>query len=373
MKLLLYPCLILILIACQTKKDQKVPEMITTSFYVGTYTDGTSQGIYKYALKKNGELVNIGLAVISENPSFLAFSNDKKYVIAVNEISNKDTVGTVSSFLIKGDSLQLVNTASSGGAHPCHISINNQNFITTANYTGGNVGLLHLNTKGVLSDLLDVQQHTGKGTTERQEAPHAHSSWFVPGSNELIAVDLGTNELWFSELDVSEKKLQTSSQKKLKMNDGAGPRHLVIHPNNKWVYVLNELNGTITLVQKNEEGIYEKGVTISTLPEEYTAYNSSADIHISSDGNFVYASNRGHNSIAIFKTNPTNGELTIIGHEPTRGDAPRNFSLSPDQQHVLVANQNSNNIISFTRNSETGLLTFVDEIEAPKPVCILFQ
>ncbi len=372
MKFLIYLSFVLILISCQSKKGNNSPKKEHSTFYVGTYTDGKSKGIYKYALKKNGDLEKIGLAAKTENPSFLTISNDKKYLIAVNEISNKDTVGTVSSFLIKGDSLQPISNISSGGAHPCHISINDQNYITIANYTGGNVGLLRLNENGGLSNLLDVQQHTGKGTTDRQEAPHAHSSWFVPGSDDIISVDLGTNELWFSKLDISSQKLQASTQQKLKMVDGAGPRHVTIHSNNKWIYVLNELNGTITLVQKNTKGIYEKGFTISTLPKDYTETNSSADIHISQDGNFVYASNRGHNTIAIFKTNSLNGELTLVGHEPTRGDAPRNFSLSLEDDYVLVANQNSNNIISFARNIDTGLLTFIDEIEAPKPVCILF-
>ncbi len=373
MKFLLYPALILTLIACQTKKEEPSAEVVKTPFYVGTYTDGNSKGIYKYALGENGKLSKIGLAATSDNPSFLTISKDKKYLIAVNEISNEDTVGTVSSFLIKGDTLESLSTVSSGGAHPCHISINAQNYITTANYTGGNVGLLLLNQNGILSSLLDVQHHSGKGSTDRQEGPHAHSSWFIPDSNEVISVDLGTNELWFSTLDIDTKKLLPSSQQKLKMNDGAGPRHLTIHPKHKWLYVLNELDGTITLVKKNADGIYEKGTTISTLPADYSESNSSADIHISNDGNFVYASNRGHNSIAIFKTNPINGELTVLDHESTRGDAPRNFSLSPDKKFILVANQNTNNIISFMRNSETGLLNYVDEIEAPKPVCILFQ
>ncbi len=372
MKFFMYSSLIVILVACQTKKENIPPKIEQTTFYVGTYTDGNSKGIYKYILKGNGTLEKVGLAANSNNPSFLAMSSDKKYLIAVNEISNKDTVGTVSSFLIKGDSLQPINKISSGGAHPCHISINEQNYITAANYTGGNIGLLRLTENGILSNLLDVQQHTGKGTTDRQEAPHAHSSWFIPGSNDIISVDLGTNELWFSTLDVPSQKLQPSPQEKLKMADGDGPRHLTIHPNNKWIYLLNELNGTITLVQKNATGIYEKGDTVSTLPDGYTEANSCADIHISQDGNFVYASNRGHNSIAIFKTNPLNGELNLVDHEATRVDAPRNFSLSPDEDYVLVANQNSNNIISFSRNTDTGLLTFVDEIEVPKPVCILF-
>jgi 6-phosphogluconolactonase len=156
------------------------------------------------------------------------------------------------------------------------------------------------------------------------------------------------------------------------MTLGDGPRHLTFHPNNKWIYILNELSGVVTIVQKNSTGQYEKGVSISTLPDDFEDSNTSADIHISSDGKFLYASNRGHNSIVIYNVNELDGSLTLITHESTKGDAPRNFSLSPDENYLLVANQLTNNIISFKRDETTGLLQFVDEIEVPAPVCILF-
>jgi len=234
----------LILTACQQKKENTQKETNTASFYIGTYTSGESQGIYKYILQENGTLEKIGLAAISENPSFLTKSKNGNYLIATNEISNKDTVGTVSSFLIDNDTLQFINKMSSGGAHPCHVAINKQGYILVANYTSGNTGLLQLNAKGELSELRDLKQHQGKTDHPRQEAPHAHSTWFVPGSDEIISVDLGTNELWFSRLDTTIQKLQTTNQPQLKMDDGAGPRHLAIHPNGKWIYVLNELNAT---------------------------------------------------------------------------------------------------------------------------------
>ncbi len=362
----------LTLTACQPKKEPIQLKKSQTTFFVGTYTDGESQGIYKYALEENGTLKKIGLAAVAENPSFLTKSKDGKYLIAVNEISNKDTVGTVSSFLIEKDGLQFINKTSSGGAHPCHIIINKEGYILVANYTGGNTGLLQLDEKGILSDLLDLQQHTGTGTHERQQAPHAHSSWFLPDSDETISVDLGTNELWFSRLDSTVQKLQTTNQERLKMDDGAGPRHVTMHPNGKWMYVLNELNGTISLVKKNNEGHFVIKNSVSILPSDFAGYNTAADIHISWSGKFVYASNRGHNSIAILKTNILDGSLSLIGHETNNIDTPRNFSLSPNEKYVIVANQNSNTIASFKRDAETGLLEFVDEIDAPKPVCILF-
>jgi len=358
-----------LLLNCQNNKDTAIEKNDSYSFFVGTYTNTESQGIYKYTLQKDGILKRLGLVAKLTDPSFLTMSSDKKFLVAVSEI---EPIGAVESFLIIGDSLKFVSRSSSGGAHPCFVTTNNNGFVLTANYTGGNIGLLKLNEKGELSDLLDVQQHTGKGTTERQEAPHVHSTWFQPDGNTIISVDLGTNELWFSHLDIQSQKLILSDAQTLKMSEGAGPRHLTFHPNGKWIYVLNELNATVVLVQKTENGKYIKGSPVSTLPLGYTDANTCADIHISSDGNFVYASNRGHNSIAIYKVNANNGSLTLIDHQSTLGNGPRNFSLSPNDNYLLVANQHTNNIVSFKRDKNTGLLTSMDQIEAPTPVCILF-
>ena len=364
--------LIIFLISCQNKKEN-IPTLDKSyPFYVGTYTKGDSKGIYKYTLQEDGIIKNIGLAAKSKNPSFLTFSNDKKYLLAVNETNPEGGTGSVESFLINGDSLSLINRKSSGGAHPCFVATNKLGFVLTANYSSGNIGLLKLKKNGKLSDLLDIQQHTGKGITDRQKLPHAHSAWFDYDNLNVISIDLGTNELWLSKLDVEQQKLIPSNPNKITMSPGAGPRHLTFHPNKKWIYVINELDCTVTLLQKADDGKYEKGASFSTLPEGYTKPNTCADIHISADGRFVYASNRGHNSIAIFEVNANNGALKILGHESTKGDGPRNFSLSPDGGFLLVANQLTNNIVAFKRNKKTGLLDFTHQIEASTPVCILF-
>ena len=344
----------------------------TQSFFVGTYTDGESMGIYKYALHQDGSLSRIGLAVMSNNPSYLALSADKKFLIAVNEISNDDEVGSVESYLVSEDSLILLSRKSSGGAHPCFVAVNAEGLVLTANYTGGNVGLLQLDDQGRLSDLLDVQQHSGQGTTERQQGPHAHSAWFNPADNSIIAIDLGTNELWFSAVDPVSTKFLASEPAKLKLGLGDGPRHLAFHPNGKWIYVVNELTSSVSTVERNEAGVYTLGVSVSALPVSYTEPNTCADIHISSDGNFVYASNRGHNSIAVFKVNAENGSLQLIGNKACGGEGPRNFAFSPDENFILVANQHTNNIVTLKRNQSTGLLKYVSQIEAPTPVCLVF-
>lgn len=360
------------IISCKKNEYKSEPKKEGYTFYVGTYTNEDSEGIYKYILHKDGTLDNVGLAVKTENPSFLTKSADGKFIIAVNEISNKENVGTVSSFSIKGDSLVLLDQSSSGGAHPCFVTINTDRYILAANYTGGNVGLLRLEETGKLSDLLDIQQHTGSSITDRQQGPHAHSAWFSPDYKTVISVDLGTDALWFSTLDTLHQKFVPSEIKTLQMAPGAGPRHLAFHPNKQWIYVLNELDGTITLVEQNKDGIFEKKSSISSLPVGFKEPNKSADIHISADGKFIYASNRGHNSIAILEIDKNNGTLNLIGHESTHGDGPRNFALSPDNNYLIVANQHSNNLVTFKIDRNTGKLTFAGAVEAPTPVCILF-
>jgi 6-phosphogluconolactonase len=351
--------------------EKKAKNTEDYTFYVGTYTKKDSKGIYRYALTSEGKLKKIGLVAVTENPSFLALSPDKKYVLAVNEVANENT-GFVSSYAVEKDSLVFINKSSSGGKNPCYVKITENRNVLVANYSGGNVGLLNLNKDGKLSELLDVQQHSGKGTTERQKGPHAHSVYAEKNNEDkVIAVDLGTNQVWFSEINAFNNKFLPTIQK-LNMATGAGPRHLTFHPSKNDIYVLNELDNTITLVTKNN-GVFEKGNSISTIPADFTEFTKAADIHISKDGKFVYASNRGYNSIAIFSVNPDNGTLTFLAFEATRGEAPRNFSLSPDDKFLLVANQDTDTIIAFSRNSNTGLLTYNSTIDAPTPVCILFD
>lgn len=356
--------------ACQSNPDKKM-EKEYVSFFVGTYTNKDSEGIYHYGLGQDGQLVNLGLAAATENPSFLAVDKDRQVLLAVNEVDQNNR-GGITSFKITGDSLSAINRESTGGAHPCHVAIIENGYVLVANYTGGSVGLLKLKKDGAISNVLDLQQHRGKGTAARQDGPHAHSAWFNPYDKSVIAVDLGTNQLWFYDLDTAVGKLTLSAPSTLTMAPGAGPRHLAIHPQQHWLYVINELNATVALVKPSGTGFYEIAQTLSTLPKGYSGDNTCADIKISGDGRFLYASNRGHNSIAVFSIDARDGSLQALGHVSTRGDGPRNFSISPDGKFLLVANQHTDNIISFKRDTNTGLLYFLDEISAPTPVCILF-
>lgn len=352
--------------SCSEKEDQNTVEMEPTTtqyFYVGTYTNGDSEGIYKYKMNADGVLEQVGLVARADNPSFLAHNG--AFLLSVNE--NEE--GTIQSYKIGTDSLELINTTSTGGAHPCFVTMNEEGNVLVANYTGGNVGWLDLAEDGVISELKSLQQHIGNGPTDRQESAHAHSTWFVGNTNEIISVDLGTDELWLSELNKEDGVLKLKEHK-VKMEAGAGPRHIAFHPNN-WIYVLNELNGTVTRVQRDEAGAYEVLESISTLPEDFDGFNKCADIHLSSNGKFLYASNRGHNSIVIYAVND-DGTLELVGFESTQGATPRNFTLSPDEDYLLVANKDANNIVSFKRDGSTGTLKHVSTVAAPAPVCLLF-
>lgn len=360
--------IIIFFIALVSCKTSNINETKVYPFYVGTYTNGESEGVYKYQLDNKGNISKIGLVAKMNNPSFLAKTKDNKTLLAVEEV-DEDGTGFVHSFKMEKDTLLFKSKSQTGGAHPCFVTVNDENQVLVANYTGGNIGYLKVDNQHGLTNLVSIQQHKGKGTTDRQQAPHAHAAWFHPANKEIIAADLGTNQLWFS--NINDDELEFSKQKTLNMELGAGPRHLTFHPNNKWIYVFNELNNTISLV-KQEEGIYELKSNTSTLPKGYKKYSAGADIHISNDGKFVYASNRGHNSLAIFKVDKYSGELLLVGFQDIKGKSPRNFAISPDNNFVLVANQDSNNIVVFKRNVETGKLTFVNEIQAPNPVCILF-
>ncbi len=272
------------LTACQVNKEKTMNENNNHPFYVGTYTDGDSEGIYKYLLENNGKLKAVGLVAKSDNPSFLAMSADKKYLLAVNEINNQ---GTIMSYQIIDDSLSFISKSKTGGEHPCFVAVNEAGIVLTANYTSGTVGLMGLDLNGELTTILAIEHHFGSGATERQKSPHAHSAWFSPIENEVISVDLGTNELWFSKIDYEKFILTASKQQKLKMAPGAGPRHLAFHPNENWLYVVNELDCTVTLVKRTENGLYETNSTISTLPKDYSEPKTCADIHISTDGKYL--------------------------------------------------------------------------------------
>lgn len=345
------------------------------SFFIGTYTDGESRGVYEANLNtSNGKLSFPVLAAQSNNPSFLALSADKRFLLAVNEINEN---GTIESFAVsqKGEQGQMkrISQVSSGGAHPCYASSNANGFVLCANYSGGSVALLRIDNSGILK-MCDLKVHQGRGAVKgRQENPHVHSALFENGTERVFVADLGTDKVNVYHLDMQNEKLIEASVPEIKLPSGSGPRHMVFNTSKKLLYIACELSNIVSVVDLNQEGTYPIIANLSTLPKDYSKVSYVADIHMSKDGRFLYVSNRGLNTIAIFSIDRRNGKLKLISQESTRGVNPRNFTLSPDENYLLVANQASQNIVAFKRDAKTGKLTFTDEVKAYKPVCILFR
>lgn len=338
----------------------------TLNLYVGTYTNANSEGIYKYHFNENtGELTNKVLVAKTANPSFLTFSANKEVIYAVNEIDNFNgsNSGSVSAFKIIEGKLHRINQVSTNGAHPCHISINKEGTkAVISNYTGGTISIHSILKNGEISTASQIIDHTTNG-----EKSHTHSAKFY--KNKLFVADLGLNKLsLYTNLKNSDVNYEFKSNFTFQKN--AGPRHFELSKKGDFIYVINELNSTISILKKNNN-LYNFIQNISTLDEGFLGKSYCADIHLSKNGKFLYGSNRGENSIVTFKVNK-NGTLKKIQTIPTNGDWPRNFTLSPNGKFLLVANQKSNNISVYTISAKTGILTFKKSVEAPTPVCLLF-
>lgn len=335
--------------------------------YVGTYTDESSEGIYRYDFNpKTGELTNKKLAVEALNPSYIAFSNDKKLLYTVGETDNFEGAksGFVNAYSVEKDgTLRFINKVSSYGAHPCHIQLNKDNTqLVVSNYTGGTVSLHSISNNGEISPATQVIDHNN---TKQQS--HAHSAQFF--KNNLFIADLGLST--FSQYNFAEKDKKYQLKANYKIPNNAGPRHFEISKKRKFIYVINELNSTISVLKQQKDG-YIFVQNISTLGDGFEGKSFCADLHLSKDGRFLYGSNRGENSIAVFKIDKKSGELQKTQTISTNGDWPRNFTLSPDGNYLLTANQRSKNISVFSVDKKSGNLTFLRSINSPTPSCLLF-
>lgn len=359
--------------ACSTKKTDEPAETIENTMIdllVGTYTGEGSDGIYSLTFNtETGELTNKTLVATSENPSYLTISKDKKFVYCVNETDS----GKVTSFAWDhaDNKLNQLSQQSSLGSSPCYVDVNDdETIVALANYMTGNLVTYHINQEGIMENSPVTYQHKGSGPNAgRQEGPHAHCSVFDPSNHFLYCVDLGIDQIIKYPVVNNQVKEGTPA---ITLKGGTGPRHLVFHPNQKYAYVVSELSSTVISMKIDNDGTFEMINEVSALPEGYTEITYCADIHTSDDGNFLYVSNRGHNSIAIFSISE-DGSLTKLATEPTGGEWPRNFTLSPDGNFLLVANQNTHNVVSFKVDKTTGLLTKTGfEVSVSKPVCLKF-
>ena len=365
MKKYLFLLICTLLLNTNCKKDDTVK---TSTLFVGTYTENGSEGIYSYAFNANtGELTHKKLAAPMGNPSFLKISPNKKYLYAVEETDVYDgSSGTVVAFEILADSLKKINNDKTLGAHPCHIGITpDGKFLATSNYTGGSVAIFKLGVKG---DLMPNPQFIDHKVLDSAKTSHAHSAKFT--DNELYVADLGLDAVM--RYILKGDKWVPYQQPPLDMASKAGPRHFTFDQEVKFLYVINELNSTITVLERKADYSYTELETLSTLAADFEGESYCADIHLSKDGKFLYGSNRGENTIVIFKVDQANGKLNLVGRESVQGDWPRNFGLDPSGNFLLVANQRSNNITVYKRNTDDGTLSFLYELELPSPVCLEF-
>jgi 6-phosphogluconolactonase len=350
--------------------------------YVGTYTGPESKGIYALHFDSaSGKLTSEGLAAETSNPSFLAIDPSRNFLYAVNEVGDYkgQKSGSVSAFAIdrKTGKLTFLNEVSSRGAGPCHVAVDKTSkHVLVANYDGGSVAVFPVLPGGRLGEASAVVQHSGHGpNAERQEGPHAHEIQLTPDNRFAITADLGLDELIVYRFDSTKGTLAANDPPFAKVEPGAGPRHFVFHPNGKFVYALNEMGGNVTTFAYDPRtGALHSVKTISSLPKDFKSKNDSAEIVADSSGKFLYASNRGPDTLAVFAIDPTTGTIRLVGNIPTKGKAPRNFSIDPTGRYLLVANQESNNIVVFRIDPKTGLPHDSGQmLEVPSPVSLVFS
>ena len=352
--------------------------------YIGTYTEegSRSKGIYAYRFDSaTSELKSIGLAAAQTiNPSFLAVHPNHRFLYAVNEVTQYrgQSSGAVSAFAIDHTTgkLTLLNQVPSRGADPCYITVDKSGkFVLVANYTGGSVAVFPVLEDGKLGDASAFVQHSGHGTDpQRQEAPHAHSIDLSPDNHFALVDDLGLDELLVYRFDSIKGSLKPNDPKFVKLNPGAGPRHFAFHPNGKFAYVISEMQGSVTAYAYDPAtGALHSLQTISTLPNDFTGSIEDAEVAVHPSGKFLYASNRGHNSVAVFSIDATKGTLTPIEYVPTGGKTPRSFEIDPTGSLLFAANQDSDNVVIFRIDPQTGRLTSSAKmLEVSKPVCVKF-
>jgi 6-phosphogluconolactonase len=351
--------------------------------YVGTYTeDGSkSKGIYAYRYSPDGgAITSLGLAAETTNPSFLAVHPNHHFLYAVNEVGNYkgEKSGAVSAFAIDHATgkLTLLNQVASKGADPCYITVDKTGkFVLVANYTGGSVAVFPVLEDGRLGESSAFVQHKGHGANpERQEGPHAHS--IDPSLDNRFAIvdDLGLDETLVYKFDSTKGSLTLNDPPFAKADPGAGPRHFAFAPNGKFAYVINEMGKSVSAFSFDSmAGMLRPLQLISTLPKGFAGQNDDAEIAVHASGKFLYASNRGHDSIAVFAADANKGTLAVIEDVSTKGQTPRSFEIDPTGKLLFAENEKSDNIVVFRIDPKTGRLTPTGKVlEVVEPVCVKF-
>ena len=349
--------------------------------YVGTYTTEQSKGIYAFRFNAaTGQFVPIGLAAETSNPSFLAVHPNHKVLYTVNETGNfqNRSSGAVSAFAIdsRTGKLTLLNQVASRGADPCYVAVDQTGkYVLVANYGGGSVAVFPVLKGGKLGDATSVLQYKGAGANpERQESPHAHWIDFSPDNRFVVAADLGLDQLDVYKFSASKGSLIPNQPAVIQLKPGSGVRHFAFHPNARFAYAVNEMQSSlVSFAYDPARGTLHELQTISMLPKDFSGKNDAAEIQIHPSGKFLYASNRGHDSIAVFSIDPAKGTLTPVEYVPTQGKAPRYFAIDPTGSRLLVANQNSGTIVIFQIDPTSGRLTSSGQVvQIASPVCLKF-
>ncbi|MCC3153982.1 lactonase family protein [Hymenobacter sp. BT770] len=345
--------------------------------YVGTNVASEQEStIFLYRLSPaTGALTRVSAQRGGASPTYMTMDAGRRFLYAVSETQMFKGAkgGGVSAFAVDrrtGD-LTMLNQQPSNGASPCYISLDHSGKAAmVANYVSGTVSLLPLAADGKLAPATATDQHEGSGPHKNQNGPHAHCIIPDPANTFAFAVDLGTDKVYGYRLNPAQGQLTLMPEPAFVARPGAGPRHLTFHPNGKQAYLINELNSTVTaLAYDATAGKFRELQTLSALPAGFVGDNSCADIHVSPNGQFLYASNRGHNSIAVFAIDASSGTLTPVQDVDTQGKTPRNFALDPSGRLLLVANQNSNNVVTYRIDQQTGLLTPTGQTaEVPSPM-----
>jgi 6-phosphogluconolactonase len=340
---------------------------------VGTYTSpGKSEGIYVYEFDAKTAAMTLKNKVAVNSPSYLAISNDRQYVYAVNE----DKSSNVSAFKYnpKTGALKLLNQVPSGSSGPTYISIDaTSKYVFAANYGGGTLTALPIQKDGSLGK--DIQDIKHEGHSIAMKKPYVHSAVPSPDNRFVIAADLGTDKLNIYKFDATKrpKVLTPAAQPFFLLKPGSGPRHSTFHPNKKYYYAVTELNSTVAAFEY-KDGTLKLLQTVSMLPEDYTGKGDGADIHISPDGKFLYASTRNVlNQIVIYAIDQQSGKLTQVGRQSTEGKSSRTFAMDPTGNWLLVTNQGTNTIVVFKRDLKTGLLKpQATKLDIDKPSFVQF-
>jgi 6-phosphogluconolactonase len=362
--------------------------------YVGTYSEpirfgtgqileGKGRGIYAYRFDRAaGKLIPAGTTEGVRNSSYLAFDPARRFLFCVNEFKEYEghASGAVSSFRIDPatGALEYLNTRASRGTDPCHLIVDaTGRFVLIANFASGSVCVLPIDAEGRLGEAVEFVQHRGSSVDpKRQAGPHAHAVEIDKANRFVFVPDLGIDAIVVYAFDANTGKLTPHpTQPLVRTAPGAGPRQLVMRPDGRFAYLINELDSTMTaFAYDSGSGILTALQTLPTLPAGFAGHSTCAEVQITPDGRFLYGSNRGHDSLAIFAIDPAQGTLTPVGHESTRGRIPRNFAIAPCGTFLAAANQDTDNLLMFRLDPASGRLTPTGDVVQPgTPICVKFR